>query len=156
MSLYQHKPHPHQPRNVNQTHARENLQRFNTRLAVLLTKSTGTMWTAYLFAILGVIGLLGLLNLLNPFVFLLTTWLSQQFLQLVLLPVIMVGQNVLSKHSELQADEAFQTTMHTFHDTEQMIEHLNAQDRQIIAIDTKILQILERLESLQKAREHSS
>src|SRR5579864_6549961 len=91
--LFRHEPHQHQPRNVNALHAAElAAEGFNTRLAVVLTQYTGTMWTAYIFTVLAVIGLFGLLGWLNPFVFLLTTWISQQFLQLVLLPVIMVGQ----------------------------------------------------------------
>src|SRR6266852_1920723 len=93
--LFRHEPHQHQPRNVNLLHETEQAESgFNTRLAVALTKGVGTMWTAYIFTVLAIIGLLGLLGWLNPFTFLLATWVSQQFLQLVLLPVIMVGQNV--------------------------------------------------------------
>jgi hypothetical protein len=91
--LFRHEPHQHQPRNVNRIHeAEQAASGFNTRLAVVLTQGTGTMWTAYVFTVLAIIGLFGLLGWLNPFTFLLTTWVSQQFLQLVLLPVILVGQ----------------------------------------------------------------
>ena len=96
--LFYHEPHQHQPRDVNRLHeAEQAASGFNTRLAVALTQSTGTIWTAYAFTVLAIIGLFGLLGWLNPFVFLLTTWISQQFLQLVLLPVILVGQNVLGR-----------------------------------------------------------
>src|SRR5579859_8042012 len=74
-ALFQHEPHRHQPRNVNLLHEAEKAcADFNTRLAVALTKYTGTMWAAYIFTVLAVLGLFGLLNWLNPFVFLLTTW----------------------------------------------------------------------------------
>jgi len=138
-TLYEHIKHLHTPRNVNDTHkAEQEASGVNTRVAVTLTKAVGTMWMAYLFTVLALVGLFGLLGWLNPFVFLLATWVSQQFAQLVLLPIIMVGQNVLSRHSELQAEEAFQTTMKSYHDTEQIIEHLNKQDEKILEILTRL------------------
>jgi len=143
--LFRHEPHQHQPRNVNVLHAAElAAEGFNTRLAVALTKSTGTMWTAYIFTVLAVIGLFGLLNLLPQAVFFFTTWLSQQFLQLVLLPVIMVGQNVLGRKSEIQADEQFRTTMSTYHDIEQIMEHLSAQDAELLRHAKMLVHLLEK------------
>ena len=104
--LFHHEPHQHQPRNVNLLHEAENAAAgINTRIAVALTKSVGTMWTAYSFVVLAVIGLLAILGLLNPIVALLVAWTSQTLIQLVLLPIIMVGQNVLGRKTELQADE---------------------------------------------------
>src|SRR6266568_3804783 len=143
--LFHHEPHQHQPRNVNQLHAAEQAaESFNSKLAVVLTQRTGTMWTAYIFTVLAVIGLFGLLNLLPQFVFLLTTWISQQFLQLVLLPVIMVGQNVLGRKSELQADEQFRTTMSTYHDIEQIMKHLSAQDAELLRHAKMLIHLLEK------------
>ena len=102
------------------------------------------MWTAYVFAVLAIIGLFGLLGWLNPFIFLLTTWISQQFLQLVLLPVILVGQNVLSHKAELQADEQFHTTMSTYHDIEQIMQHLSAQDAELLRQAKMLMHLLEK------------
>src|SRR5207237_8786134 len=125
-------PHPHQPRNVNKLH-KEQLEAagINARIAVCLTKRVGTMWTAYSFAVLAIIGLFAILGLLTPIVALLVAWLSQTFIQLVLLPIIMVGQNVLGRKTELQADEQFRTTMSTYHDIEQIMLHLSAQDAEL-------------------------
>ena len=143
--LFRHEPHQHQPRNVNLLmEAEQAAAGFNSRLAVALTQGTGTMWTAYVFAILAFIGLFGLLGWLNPFVFLLTTWISQQFLQLVLLPVILVGQNVLSHKAELQADEQFHTTMSTYHDIEQIMQHLSAQDAELLHHTKMLIHLLEK------------
>lgn len=44
----------------------------------------------------------------------------------------MVGQNVLGRKAELQADEQYNTTIKTYHDIEQMMEHLNAQDNELL------------------------
>jgi hypothetical protein len=143
--LFRHEPHQHQPRNVNLLmEAEQATAGFNSRLAVALTQGTGTMWTAYIFAALAIIGLFGLLGWLNPFIFLLTTWISQQFLQLVLLPVILVGQNVLSHKAELQADEQFHTTMSTYHDIEQIMQHLSAQDAELLRQAKMLMHLLEK------------
>jgi uncharacterized membrane protein len=143
--LFHHEPHRHQPRNVNRLHEAEQAAAgFNTKLAVWLTEGTGTMWTAYIFTVLAIIGLLGLLNLLPQFFFLLATWFSQQFLQLVLLPVIMVGQNVLSRKAELQAEEQFNTTMSTYHDIEQVMQHLSAQDAELLRHAKMLEHLLEK------------
>ncbi len=132
-------PPQHTPRNVNYVHAAEIMAAgFNTRLAVWLTEHVGTMWTAYAFAIIATIGLLGILNLLPPIVALLIAWLSQTFIQLVLLPIIMVGQNVLGRKSELQADEAYATTMKSYADIEAVMKHLDDLDEKIFALEKLI------------------
>jgi len=133
-TLYTHVKHPHTPRNVNEAHAAEQTG-FNQRFAVFLTRYVGTMQTAYGFTALAIVGLLGVLAILSPSVYTLIAWLSQTFIQLVLLPVIMVGQNVLSRHSELQADEMFATSQHSFADIEQIAAHLTAQDAKILEIE---------------------
>ncbi len=143
--LFHHQPHEYQPKNVNRLVAAEQAAAgFNTKIAVALTQSTGTMWTAYIFTVLAFIGLFGLLGWLNPFIFLLTTWVSQQFLQLVLLPVIMVGQNVLNRKAELQAEEQFNTTMSTYHDIEAIMKHLSAQDAELLRHAHMLMHLLEK------------
>ncbi len=124
------------PRNVNRVHAAEIAAAgFNTQLAVWLTEHVGTMWTAYAFAVLAIIGLFAILGLLSPLVALLVAWISQTFIQLVLLPIIMVGQNVLGRKAELQADEAHATTMKTYADIEAVMKHLDEQDEKIFALE---------------------
>jgi uncharacterized membrane protein len=143
--LFRHEPHRHQPRNVNRLHAAEQAaEGFNTRVAVVLTKSVGTMWTAYSFTVLAFIGLFAILNLLPPILILLVAFISQTFLQLVLLPVIMVGQNVLGRKTELQADEQFNTTMSTYHDIEQVMQHLSAQDAELLRHSKMLIHLLEK------------
>ena len=138
--LFHHEPHQHQPRNVNLLHeAEQTASGFNTRVAVALTKGVGTMWTAYAFVVLAFIGLFAILGLLNPIVALLVAWASQTFLQLVFLPIIMVGQNVLGRKTELQADEQFRTTMSTYHDIEQVMNHLSAQDAELVHLTKHLL-----------------
>lgn len=133
-TLFQHTPATQKPpRNVNLVHEAEKAAAgFNTRLAVGLTQKVGTMWTAYTFAVLAIIGLFAILGLLSPIVVLLVAWVSQTFIQLVLLPIIMVGQNVLGRKAELQSEEQYTTTINTYHDIEQIMEHLSAQDAELL------------------------
>jgi hypothetical protein len=69
----------------------------NGRLAVRITRTVGTMWCAYAFAMLALYGLPAALN--GGFV----QWASSNFIQLVLLPVIIVGQNVQASASDARA-----------------------------------------------------
>jgi hypothetical protein len=88
---------------------------FNAKFAVLITRLVGTMWCAYLF---GVIALLGLGPALKPGGEGIVAWIAQTFLQLVLLSVIMVGQNVQS----LAADAR---SANTFKDAEAILDRLD-------------------------------
>jgi len=142
--LFRHEPHQHQPRNVNLLmEAEQATAGFNARLAVALTKYTGTMWTAYVFAGIGIGSLVGVFTN-NVFLGLLFGSISSYFLQLVLLPIIMTGQNVLGRKAELQADEAFNTTMSTYHDIEQIMQHLLAQDAELLHHTKMLIHLLEK------------
>ncbi len=142
-SLFQHNPLPHKPRNVNVLHkAEQEASGVNTRIAVGLTKGVGTMWTAYSFAVLAIVGLLAILGWLPPLVALLVVWASQTFIQLVMLPILSVGQNVLGRHAELIADEQYNTTMKTFHDIEEIMQHLSAQDAELLRHTKMLIHLL--------------
>lgn len=113
---------------------------FNGRLALLLTTVVGTMWCAYLFALLALVALPGALKggMLS-----LVQWISQTFIQLVMLSVIMVGQNILGKASDKRADMTYKDAEATFHEAQQIQAHLKEQD----AAMNVILERLERLEA---------
>ena len=78
---------------------------FNGRLAVLITGAVGTMWCAYLFAIIALISLPAAISGGTPT---LISWIAQTFLQLVLLSVIMVGQKVAAQAADKQALQTYQ------------------------------------------------
>ncbi len=113
---------------------------FNTRLAVWLTKNVGTMQCAYLFAAIGIGSLVGVAtnNVVLAAVF---GSLSSYFLQLVLLPILSVGQNVLSRHQELQADEVFRTSQRSFRDIEEIMAHLAIQDEELLKQTRLLVQL---------------
>jgi hypothetical protein len=65
--------------------------RFNARFGLKITLVVGTMWCAYLFTALA---LLALPSAVKQGTYYIVVWLSSSFLQLVLLPIIIVGQNI--------------------------------------------------------------
>jgi hypothetical protein len=80
----------------------------NAKIAVFLTNIVGSMWCAYAFA---VIALIGLRPALRPGGEGIIAWIAQTFLQLVLLSVIMVGQNVQSVASDVRSQHTYDDTL---------------------------------------------
>ena len=110
----------------------------NGRIALALTTAVGTMWCAYAFAILALIVLPeaiggGLLPLVQ--------WVSQTFIQLVMLSVIVVGQNILARASDKRAVMTYRDAEATFHEARQIQVHLAAQDVAINALLEKIVEL---------------
>jgi uncharacterized membrane protein len=93
-------------RNVNKEH-KDNLN-LQERMALTITKGVGSMYCAYIFAI---IALISLPDAIAGGRSTIISWIAQTFLQLVLLSIIMVGQNVSSKHSELRADADYEVNL---------------------------------------------
>ena len=107
--------------------------RINTRLALAITKLVGSMWCAYLFALLALISLPAAISSHNAIV--IVAWIAQTFLQLVLLPIIIVGQNVQAAATDARAEQDHKTLM--------AIHTLTAEVHDIAQQQTKILEILE-------------
>ncbi len=138
--LFHHEPHPYQPRKVTIAKAEQALTGFNMKIAVAITKGLGTMICAYIFAILAIIGFPGFQATPTQYV----QWISQTFIQLVALSVLAVGQQVLSKQGELMAQEQYHTTMNSYHDIEQIMQHLSAQDEELLRQSHMLLHLLEK------------
>jgi hypothetical protein len=107
----------------------------NGRIALALTAAVGTMWCAYAFAILA---LVVLPQAIGGGLLLFVQWVSQTFIQLVMLSVIMVGQNVLGRASDKRAVMTYQDADATFHEAEQIQAHLAAQDAAINSLLDKV------------------
>jgi hypothetical protein len=98
----------------------------NGRVGLFITTVVGTMWAAYLFGLLAFISLPSAINTGNTLI--LVAWIAQTFLQLVLLPIIIVGQNIQAKVSDKRAEETYKDGEAVLHECIQIQEHLNAQD----------------------------
>ena len=80
---------------------------FNAKLALLITRGVGTMVCAYVFAGIALISLPDALKAGRPAII---SWIAQTFLQLVLLSIIMVGQSVQSAAADARAAKEFSDT----------------------------------------------
>ncbi len=134
-------PTQHVPRHVTSAEVHQQMAgdsamgRFNSRLALLITRGVGTMWAAYVFVLIAFVSLpQALAAFLAGDTVTGITWLSQSFLQLVLLPVILVGQQVISAAQDLRAEAD--------HETLTALHQINVQQ----------LQILEELEGIRKSQ----
>ncbi len=88
-------------------HGDSPMGRLNTRVAVAITRSVGSMWCAYAFALLALISLPAAIRSHDPII--IVAWIAQTFLQLVLLPIIIVGQNVQAAASDARAESDHET-----------------------------------------------
>jgi predicted aconitase with swiveling domain len=139
MTVAKEHPTQHVPRHVTRNMVQEQVHgtgvagRINTWLAVRITKGVGTMWCAYVFAVLGASGIAAALTN-NTEVVLLVGAISGYFLQLVLLPIIIVGQNVIStaQDARAEADHETLTALHT----------INVQQLEILRQQHSILEAL--------------
>jgi uncharacterized membrane protein len=123
-------------RNVNKEH-RESLGTLD-KIAIFITKIVGTMWCAIAFTILA---LISLPSAINGGTATTISWIAQTFLQLVLLSIIMVGQNLQSKHSELRADADYETNLEAKKDIEMLMKRLDSIENDKL---NKILEILKK------------
>jgi len=126
--VYRHIPHPHiaaRKAHGPPKHADHQGSGLNGRIALLITRGVGTMWCAYLFA---VIALFGLPAALKPGGEGIVAWIAQTFLQLVLLSVIIVGQNLSAKASDARADATFKDAEAVLAEALEIQKHLAAQD----------------------------
>lgn len=105
--------------------------RFNARFGLLITVVVGTMWTAYLFTLLA---LFALPDAVKQGTYYIVVWLSSSFLQLVLLPIIIVGQNIQAKAADKRAEETYKDAEAVLKEAEEIQKHLLAQDKAISAI----------------------
>jgi len=111
----------------------------NGKIALVLTTVVGTMWCAYAFAGLAFVALPSALS--DGSVLALIQWISQTFIQLVMLSVIMVGQNILGRASDKRAEMTYKDADATFHEAEQIQAHLLAQDAAINSMLDKIIKL---------------
>ena len=125
---------------------------FNGRLGAAITRSIGTMWAVYVavfiqvtWMALATIGIWEFKKDPYPFAFLL--FLSN-IVQLLLMFVIMVGQQVLGAASDKRAVVTYQDAEAILHECLQMQEHLLAQDKALEGIVSRMEHVEKNMEKL--------
>ena len=138
MSIFEYGPHPriasrrlHTPRKVQEHHKAG----FNGWLARMITEGVGTMWCAYAFAALA---LIALPQAISGGALTIVQWISQTFLQLTLLSIIMVGQQVMGVASDRRAADTYADAEAILQEAEQIQAHLLAQDAALELLADKL------------------
>ena len=107
------------------------------KIALFITRRVGTMGFFYFCLVLVVL----------PLVFTSTMpivqYVSSGFLQLILLPLILIGQNLQGRHAELRAQHDYETNVKAEEEIEAILLRLEKQDE-------TMLQILKKIEALEK------
>ena len=155
-TLFEYAPHPHiqRRRATGPTRTVDQVRldhpnpfvRLNARLGLAITNVVGTMWAAYLFTLVALMSLPAILSTFEVFhhtfpswlikasLIALIAWISSNFLQLVLLPIIIVGQNLQARAADKRAEDTYQDADAVLHEVTHIQMHLKAQDEQITLI----------------------
>lgn len=144
--MFRYVPHPHVRRRKvagptkvsDHLPQRSGIDRFNSALAVAITKGVGSMWCAYVFAALA---LFGLPSAIHEGVGGIVQWIAQTFLQLVLLSIIIVGQNVQAQAADKRAADTFNDTEAILHEATQIQAHLQIQDDALAAQMARLMNL---------------
>jgi uncharacterized membrane protein len=102
------------------------------RIALVATKIVGSMGFFYACVIMVTV------PLLLPKTMVAIQYVSSGYLQLILLPLIMVGQNLLGRHGEIRAENDFQVNMKAEREIEVLYQHLEYQNAILLAMMVKL------------------
>ena len=102
----------------------------------MTTLGVGTMVCAYIFAIVALISLPSAIKSHNLTIII--AWISSNFLQLVLLPVIIVGQNIQAAASDKRAEDTYKDAEAVLHEAIEIQKHLPPQDEAITEVVDKL------------------
>jgi hypothetical protein len=100
--------------------------RFNTKVGLKITLVVGTMWTAYLFTLIALVSAPAAFSTGDRIV--IVAWIAQTFLQLVLLPIIIVGQNVQAAAADARSLATYDDASAVLEEAKQIQAHLKVQD----------------------------
>ena len=117
-------------KNVNITH-KEQLS-VTDKIALWITNKVGT-FGFFVFTVV-----LTIAPFVIPGIMPIIQFVSSAFLQLVLLPLIIIGQNLQSQHAELRAESTYDIANKSEREIEEIHEHLEAQDKVLKEILSKL------------------
>ena len=130
-AVFEHVPHPHTRAHLAGSappppKVDDERVGLNGRIGLFLTTIVGTMWAAYLFTLLALVSFPSAMRSGNSII--MVAWIAQTFLQLVLLPIIIVGQNIMGKAADKRAEQTYKDGEAILHECLQIQAHLAAQD----------------------------
>ncbi len=117
----------------------------NQRIGLAITKSVGTMWAAYAFFALSLVSLPA--ALMTGDTVIIVAWVAQTFLQLVLLPIIIVGQNLQAAKTEARAIATYEDATAILEEAKEIQAHLADQDKALSHLIDKMAALESKLEA---------
>ena len=121
----------------------------NQRFGLAITKSVGTMWAAYAFFALSLVSLPA--AIMTGDTVIIIAWVAQTFLQLVLLPIIIVGQNLQAAKTEIRAIATYEDATAILEEAKEIQAHLADQDKALSHLIDKMTALEAKLEDAQQA-----
>ena len=117
--------------------------RFNAKVGLKITLIVGTMWTAYLFTLLALVSAPAAFKMGDSLI--IVAWIAQMFRQLVLLSIIIVGQNVQAAAADERSLATYNDASAVLEEAKQIQAHLEVQDDAIQKILATLIasQVLE-------------
>ena len=112
------------------------IAKFNQKLGARITSMVSTMWCAYVFAAIALVSLPSALKSGDTVV--IVAWIAQTFLQLVLLSIIMVGQNVQSASVEQKINETHAASLGEFELAKEARETANQELHELKKITSEL------------------
>jgi DNA integrity scanning protein DisA with diadenylate cyclase activity len=122
----------------------DRINAFNRRIAEKITSGVSTMWAAYLFAAIALISLPSAISSGDTLT--IVDWVAQTFLQLVLLSIIMVGQQKSSEKVSREIDETHAAALAEFEYAKEARAIAQQELREIKKMAHEIHEILKRVE----------
>lgn len=151
--IFEYIPHPRaselaqgapvKTHDVRKVHADNIFVRLNARFGLKITLAVGTMWCAYIFTLLA---LFALPSAIKQGTYFIIVWLSSSFLQLVLLPIIIVGQNIQATAADKRAEDTYKDAEAVLKESTQIQAHLEAQDQAISDILTRLEALMAKID----------
>ena len=126
--LFQHIPHPRIAQRQHEKPVKVDDERVgvNGHVALIITAVVGTMWCAYAFTLISLVSLPDAIK--SGSLITIIGWIAQTFIQLVLLPIIIVGQNIQGKASDKRSEQTYKDAEAILSECVQLQAHLAAQD----------------------------
>lgn len=147
---FDYKPHPHiairkrhKAANSEEILSEAGPRTLNQKLGLAITKRVGTMWAAYIFFALTLVSLPAVIMSGN--LVLIVGWIAQTFLQLVLLPIIIVGQNIQAAAAEKRAVMTYEDAAAVLDEAVNIQKHLDHQDQSLAHLVSRLEEIEKKL-----------
>jgi hypothetical protein len=145
--LFQHIPHPRiaERKHDRPVKVKDESVGVNGHVALIITAVVGTMWCAYVFTLISLVSLPDAVK--SGSLITIISWIAQTFIQLVLLPIIIVGQNIQGKASDKRSEQTYNDAEAILNECLQLQQHLQAQDT---VLDDVVAHVKQHHEELQR------